>query len=276
MHRAPFTGVRSAAIHENPMPEGAWPVAWCLRSWKTGVWNDFGPPPIRTTAKIMKTIRTKFQMRRILAAILSLGAPWAMAQTVDNSTGTVVPSQSPLPVRLTATLLPIDRGLPMSGEVAFVMAGGAVSVTGRIGRLEPDRRYQAVVQFPLITGTSGPNIAAEPASPPSEAGRPEAAPPQAGKPDGEGRPGGNAPAAPPPAPPSIEAELAMFVTDAKGAANLDTIIQNKDLGPPPTGIQGCTLVIKRAPPLDSSEERVTVASGLIVAFGPVTPIPPGP
>lgn len=225
--------------------------------------------------------------------MLSLGAPWTMAQTVDTSTGTVfdsnapgpvIPSQNPAPVRLTASILPIDRGIPTNGEIVFVMTGGAVSVTGRIVGLEPDKRYQAVVRFPLITASSGANNAAEPASPPRDAG-----PPQAGKPDGESRPGepgadtegtpdagGSATNAPSPAPPSIEAELAMIVADANGTANLNTIIQNKDLGPPPTGIQGCTLVIKRAPPLDSSEERIPVASGVIVASGPITPGPSGP
>jgi hypothetical protein len=54
-----------------------------------------------------------------------------------------------------------------------------------------------------------------------------------------------------------------MVSDASGGANLNATLENKDLAAPPTGILGGFLVIKRAPPLDGTDERSPVASGVI-------------
>ncbi len=235
----------------------------------------FRPPFMEPTAKIMKTPRPIFHTRGMLAAVLAASAPLAVPQTVDLSTGTILDSNTSgtviagrnlAPTRLSASLLPIGNDNPASGEIVFVMAGGAVSVVGRIVGLEPDKRYQAVLQFPVVavTGADGES-------------RPVA--PGAGR-QGTRRTASRAPNATaititPDGPPN-ETDLAMVVADASGAANLSTLIPNKDLSAPPAGILGCSLVVKRAPPLDSREERTPVASGIIVSTHPPPPPPPSP
>lgn len=193
----------------------------------------------------MKTNPFIFPSKGLLAALLGAAAPFATAEAVDRTADTVpdstdtrpvIPVPNPSPARLTATIKPVDQSVTTGGEIAFFMVGDAATLIGRITGLEPNKRYQAVVRLPL-------NPLAN----------------QAGK-----------------AEPAVEVDLGMLVSDANGIANLSASIQKKNLSPPPNGIQGCTLVIKRAPPLDSREERSPVGSGTIVPSGPALPVPAGP
>lgn len=225
----------------------------------------------------------------MFAALLSASVPLALAQAVDTSAGgvqgsaasrTVAPVPNPAPARLTASIQPVDQSVATSGELVFVVVGDAVSVSGRIAGLDPNKRYQAVVRLPL-------NPLAVQRNPPSQQETPDGDPPQE-----------SAPSAPAPAAgsegtpdiarrapqanltgaltPSLEMDLGMMVSDARGITNLAATLMNQDLTQPPNGIQGCTVVIKRAPPLDSREERSPVGTGVIFASDHVIPVPSGP
>jgi hypothetical protein len=267
--------------------------------------NSFGQSLIRTN-HVMKPI--DFPCRVMLAALLGASETFTMAQTVDTSTGTILdsntsptalPEPNRSPSRLTATIRPTDPSFATNGEMVFIVVGEAVSVSGRIAGLEPNKRYQAMVHVPLINPPPNPGVTA---TQPSQAGAPDAGPPQAappsapapaaGKPDGEmrpGAPGGGSEGTPitgsrPPRVPAavagspvaaVEVDLGMIVADAQGITNLNVTLMNKDLSRPPNGIQGCTVVIKRAPPLDSREERNPVGAGVIVA-SQIIPVPAGP
>ncbi len=232
---------------------------------------------------IMKTIRSIFRVRALVVSLLSASAPLVIAQTVDTSTGTildsnsapsVVPPENPASTKLSATILPIEKGNATKGEAAFTMAGSAVSVIGRITGMEPNKRYQAVVWVPSVPTPSKQGEAV--VNPSSEARPPAAESPPTGSPS-PARPTsgqGSATAAnrPPTAateatfsPQSAELDLGTMVSDANGGANLNATLQNKSLTAPPTGILGGFIVIKRAPPLDGTDERTAVASGVIAA-----------
>lgn len=240
----------------------------------------------------MKTIQSIFP-KGILTAILASGAPFVIAQTVDTSTGTVldsttsrtvIPPENPAPTKLTASILPIGKDSTTSGDMTFFMTGSAVSVAGRITGMEPNKRYQAVIRFPATPAVL--NQAGTVVNPSSEARPPAAESPPTGSPapaTPTAKQGAGAANRPPDAttvttsgPQSIELDLGTMVSDAAGAANLNSTIQNKDLTPPPTGILGCSAIIKRAPPLDSIDERNPVAAGVITAPAAVVPVPPGP
>ncbi len=251
---------------------------------------------------IMKTNQSNFPAKVMLAALLTAGTSLAIAQAVDPSAGTVpdsansqavAPVPNPAPARLTASIQPIDESVATRGEVVFIMVGDAVSVSGRISGLESNKRYQVVIQLPLNPLASQVIPPIPPQAPENQdAGSPQADAPEARQPDGEPDPGveGDGREAtpevasrPPQATagvtgslaPSLEVDLGMMVSDAQGIANLNGTLMNRNLSQPPNGIQGCTLVIKRAPPLDSREERSPVGSGVIVASDQVIPVPSG-
>ena len=235
----------------------------------------------------MKATRSIFQVKGILAAILIAGAPFVIAQTVDLSTGTVLdsatsptvlPVPNPAPTQLTATILPIGESTKTSGEMIFTVVGDAVSVLGRIIGLDPNKRYQAVLQTPLkplVSPTTIPGAATDTANPASTSLQAGASPPAAPAAGSEETKKVVVPVTAP-ALEFSETDLVMIISDARGTANLNATIQKKDLTPPPAGVLGCTIVIKRAPPLDTREERTPVASGVIVAPVLVIQPPPGP
>lgn len=191
----------------------------------------------------MKNHPLILRSKGILAALLGAAAPLAMAEPAGRTTGTVPDSPTvttfiPVsnPARLVATIRPLDASFTTRGDLVFFMVGDAVTIIGRITGLEPNKRHQAVVRLPLYPLSS-------------QLGRAE---------------------------PALEVDLGMMVSDAHGIANLSASILRKDLGLPPSGVQGCTVVIKRAPPLDSREERNPVGAGTIVPAGPVVPVAAGP
>lgn len=229
----------------------------------------------------MKTIRSISQVEGILLGLLSASAPLVIAQTVDTSTGTVldsnaaasvIPPENQASTKLTAIILPIEKSNSTKGEAAFVMVGSAVSVVGRITGMQPNKRYQAVVWVPSVPAVSKQgepvvNPSSE-ASPPAADTTPTAFPSPATPTAGPGsvssinRPPATATLMPS-SPQSTELDLGTLVSDASGGANLNATLQNKDLAAPPTGILGGFLVIKRALPLDGTDERNPVASGVI-------------
>ncbi len=255
--------------------------------------NNSGTRPSERRPDMMKTNRSIFQTHGILVAVLTMGAPFAMAQTVDTSTGTILDStasrsaispENPAPTRLTASVTPINKDATINGEITFVLTGSAVSVAGRISGMETNKRYHAVVWSP-----AAPAVLGKPATvnPSSEARPPAAESPPTGSPapaTPTANPGTADPTARPAnsttvttsGPQSIELDLGTLVSDANGTANLNSSISNKDLTTPPAGILGCVIVIKRAPPLDSIDERSPVASGVISVPGKVAPAPDGP
>lgn len=193
----------------------------------------------------MKPNRFLFPSGSLLVALWVMAAPSSMAETHERSVDPVpestdsrpvIPMPNPSPARLTATIKPVEKSLTTGGKIEFSMVGDAASLIGRITGLEPNKRYQALMRLPLAPVASQPGQAE----------------------------------------PVVEADLGMLVADANGIANLNTSIARKDLGPPPSGIQGCAIVIKRAPPLDSREERNPVGFGTIVPSGPVVPVSAGP
>jgi hypothetical protein len=229
---------------------------------------------------VMKTIRSIFPVKGMLLALLSASSPLAIAQTADTSTGTildsnaapsVIPPENPASTKLTATILPIEKDSSTKGEAAFVMVGSAVSVVGRITGMQPNKRYQAVVWVPSVPAPSKqvesvvnpPSEARPPAADSVPTGSPSPATPAAGQ--GSAGPANRPSAATlmPSSPQSAELDLGTMVSDASGGANLNATLENKDLAAPPTGILGGFLVIKRAPPLDGTDERSPVASGVI-------------
>ena len=259
---------------------------------------------------IMKTSKSILSVKIMLSAILTVGVAGGLAQTVDTSKGTVLDSATSRsavalpnqpPAKLTATLAPLDQGGDARGSLVFTQVGAAVSVTGRVEGLIPNKRYALSMQ---PTTDRSKTTVVEPANPPSEAGTPAAAPPKAGapaagapatgRPDGETRPGARGAgtegtpvvgtratkaAVPALVSPSPERELGIVLSDAMGASNVNTIVRNADLTQGPNSILGNTIFVKRAPPLDTPAERPPVASGVIVVPGvpgvPTVPVVPG-
>lgn len=246
----------------------------------------------------MKTPQSILSATGMLAAILAVGPPVVLAQTADNSTGTVldsatarstVPPSNPAATVLITVLTPIGDGVQTRGNLQFSQAGTAVSVTGRVEGLETNKRYQVTFRSAGNRMMEKTDAAGSAADPPSEAGTPAAGPPEAGppaagapaagKPNGEIRPG--APGAgtegtpvagtrnPNPEAPAIplgpEKELGTMLSDSTGASNVNTTLRNADLTEGPNGILGGTIIIKAAPPLDTPTERPAVASGVIRA-----------
>ncbi len=219
---------------------------------------------------VMKTIRSISPVKSVLLALLGASDPLVTAQTTDTSTGTILDSnaapsvtspENPASTKLTATILPIEKNATTKGETTFVMVGSAVSVVGRITGMEPDKRYQAVVWVPSVPA---PSKQGDTVVNPSSEARPPAAdsPPTAATVTNS-------------SPQPTELDLGTLVPDASGGANLNATLQNKDLTAPPTGILGGFIVIKRAPPLDETDERSPVASGVIGEPIPATE-DPGP
>lgn len=146
---------------------------------------------------------------------------------------------NPLPASLVAIITPLGKDDMTSGGVIFIQAGDNLSVIGRIGGMAPNRRYEMVL-LPVAT----------PATDLTAASRVTGAEPP---PPGMG--------------------LGMLTSDANGAAIWDATLRKNDLAKFPEGIAGCTVVIKRAPPLDTPGERRAVASGQVVAIPAAAPAP---
>jgi hypothetical protein len=193
----------------------------------------------------MKPTRLAFPSGDLLVALWVMAVPCSMAETNERSVDPVpestdsrpaIPLPNTSPARLSATIKPVEKSVTTGGTIEFFMVGDAATMIGRITGLEPNKRYQALIRLPISPATS-----------------------QVGQ-----------------AEPTVEADLGMLVADANGIANLKASIPRKNLGPAPSGIQGCAIVIKRAPPFDSREERNPVGSGTIVPSGPIAPVPANP
>jgi hypothetical protein len=163
----------------------------------------------------------------------------------------VVSDANPVRARMTAVIAPLEKDSEVNGQVTIIPGGDGATVVGRISGLEPTKRYQIMVQPPAAAATPKPSQ--EPAKPGSNV-------PASGVTGTE--------------PPALGEDLGMLVSDANGNALVDATLRRIDKALFPEGFNGCTVVIKRAPPLDSPGERPAIASGRIVLSPAATSIPP--
>jgi hypothetical protein len=195
-----------------------------------------------------------FSATKVIAALLAAIVA-GVSQTVETPIKplTEIAPTNPVRTPLSATILPVDNSSKASGGLLFIPVGDEVRMFGQIAGLETDRRYEIVL---LRATAAGPPPLSASSSPPA------------------GRPGGNVPAS------GVAGavhstpgqELGMWVADAKGILGVDTNIPKYVIDKYPEGFTGCTILIKRAPPLDTESERPTIAYGLLTST-PSTPPP---
>jgi hypothetical protein len=204
----------------------------------------------------MKTL--PFSAGPLISVLLTAITTAGMAQSINTAmkslaegSPTLAPVAPTNPVRalLTATISPAESNGTASGALFFIPVGDEVRVLGMLTGLEKDKRHEIV----LLPASAG--------------GVPNPAGPQAGK------PGGNIPASGVTGanPPTPGAELGMWASDAKGVLGVDNNILKSVVDRFPEGFIGCTIVIKRAPPLNTESERPTIAYGRITAVPAANP-----
>jgi hypothetical protein len=195
----------------------------------------------------------------VIPAILAISAAIGLAQVADLPVVDPPPPPlspavpDPVSASLVAIIAPLGDDDMTSGGVIFIPTGDNVSVVGRIGGMEPNRRYEIAL---LPGGTPVSDLTPGESSP---AGRPGSNTPASGVTGAERASPGEV--------------LGMLTADANGAAIWDATLSKNVLAKFPNGLAGCTVVVKRAPPLDTPVERRPVAAGRVVAIPVAVPLP---
>lgn len=93
--------------------------------------------------KIMKFCTRNVLKSILLVSVFSMPASGLLAQSADQLPVTRISGTADSsPTRLNAVLSPLAAGSGIQGSLRFSMEGDLLSVTGRIGGLDPNKRYR--------------------------------------------------------------------------------------------------------------------------------------